>query len=533
MNSIWVPALGTPAHPPKGTAAVLATSPPPLPLSPARFRCAFHIAAAVCHPSKSRLLGPAHRGGTQATPYTDAAHYHKRKVKGTCKTSNVAAADMNIPLNTVKVLRNVPLPDEAGVLHTNAAVLDMGSHTTRLGFAGDTMPRMRQRTCIVKGKATFSDACDMLDYVDDPSAATTVLENGVIVDWEGYEELLGRVARILDLDNVEGNTPLLVTEKALAPTHQRQKIAEVLFETHNVVATSFVLSPVLSLYASGLCTGVAVELGHDQSHVAPVFQGFSLFHATHCLGVGGADLTRHFTSLMSGVTTTHVPALGNMSAMQRESMWEYIKERHCTVAEDAQTFAEMSRSRTVMGSTSGGSQLGNLHGEEDRYREECVLPDGTVLPISGAARFIPGEFYFQPSLSPALQQPRDQSTVVDEVLLRTTQTPLSIPELVVDAMKRCDHDLLSTFASHIVVSGGASLLRGLTQRVESDVQTCVANTSGIHGIGRARVYADVERRDAAFVGGSIWASLPAAQALWVTKADYNEVGPMAVVRGCF
>ncbi|SYZ64262.1 actin-like_protein (plasmid) [Leishmania braziliensis MHOM/BR/75/M2904] len=439
---------------------------------------------------------------------------------------------MNIPLNTVKVLRNVPLPDEASVLHTDAAVLDMGSHTTRLGFAGDTAPRMRQRTCVVKGKATFSDACDVLDHVADPAAATTVLENGVIADWEGYEALLSRVARILDLENVESNTPVLVTEKALVPTHQRQKIAEVLFETHHVVATSFALTPVLSLYASGLSTGVAVELGHDQSHVVPVFQGLALFHATHCLDVGGADLTRHFTSLMSAVASTRVSALESMTPTQRDGMWEYIKERHCVVAESAQLFSEINRAGTRLGSSSSGLPLGGSRDAEDKHREECVLPDGTTLPISGSARFIPGECYFQPSLSPALQHPRDQSTVVDEVLLRTTQTPLSIPELVVDAMQRCDHDLLTTFASHIVISGGASLLRGLTQRVEADVQTCLAGTSDIHSAGSARVYADVERRDAAFVGGSIWASLPAAQALWVTKADYNEVGPMAVVRGC-
>ncbi|KAG5509154.1 hypothetical protein JKF63_06163 [Porcisia hertigi] len=440
---------------------------------------------------------------------------------------------MNIPLNTFKVLRNVPLPDEGSVVHTNAAVLDMGGHTTRLGFAGDTAPRMRQRTCLVKGKATFSDACDVLDHVSDPDAATTVLENGVIADWEGYEELLSRVARILDLENVEHNTPLLMTEKALVPLHQRQKIAELLFETHHVVSTSFALSPVLSLYASGLCTGVSVELGHNQSHVVPVFQGLALFHATHCLDIGGADLTQHFTSLMSPVASTHVSVLDSMTPMQRESMWEYIKERHCTVADDAQLFSQCSCVSTMAGSATGCSSSRGSHDEEDRYREECVLPDGTALPISGAARFIPGECYFQPSLSPTLQKPHDQSSVVDEVLLRTTHTPVAIPELVVDSMRRCDSDLLNTFASHIVVSGGASLLRGLTQRVESDVQTSLVNANSLHSVGAARVYADVERRDAAFVGGSIWASLPAAQALWVTKADYDEVGSMAVVRGCF
>ncbi|KAG5509310.1 hypothetical protein GH5_06399 [Leishmania sp. Ghana 2012 LV757] len=508
---------------------------PLLSLSLAPSHIIFHAAAAARRPSKSLPSPPKpppplkHTKRARAQPYT----HPRESIEADHQRSVAVAADMNIPLNTVKVLRNVPLPDDASVLHTNAAVLDMGSHTTRLGFAGDTAPRMRQRTCVVKGKATFSDAFDVLDDVADSTAAATVLEKGVITDWDGYEELLSRIARILDLGNVESNTPLLVTEKALVPMHQRQKIAEILFETHDVVATSFALSPVLSLYASGLSSGVAVELGYDQSHVAPVFQGFSLFHATHCLEIGGAHLSRHFTSLISGVASTHVPVLESMTPTQRESMWDYIKERHCAVAEDAQSFSEISRAGAMIGSSSAGSPLGGSYDEQDRYREECVLPDGTVLPISGGARFTPGECYFQPSLSPALQHQRDQSMVADEVLLRTTHTPVCIPDLVVDAMQRCDHDLLPTFASHIVLSGGASLLRGLTQRVETDVQACLDSTKGIPSAGSARVYADVERRDAAFLGGSIWASLPAAQALWVTKADYNEVGCMAVVRGCF
>lgn len=430
---------------------------------------------------------------------------------------------MNIPPNTVNVLRNVPLPDEAATLHTNAAVLDVGSHSTRLGFAGDTAPRLRQRTCVVKGQACFDEASALLDVEDDPAAAT-VLENGVIADWEAYEQLLERVASILDLGNPEHNTPVLITEKALVPDRQRQKIAELLFETHHVVAASFSLSPVLALFATGLSTGVSVELGHDQSHVVPVFQGLSLFHATHALDVGGADVTRHFTSLMAPLAASRVPVVATMTSTQQEGMWEYVKERHCGVVESKQAFSAVGRFTASLSSASSPG-----HGAaEDRYKEDCILPDGTVLPVSGAARFTPGEAYFQPSLSPALQHPRDQSAIVDEVLLRSTHAPLSVPELVVDAMQRCDQDLLPTFASHIVLSGGGSLLRGVTQRMETEVQTRLAGISA----ESARLLADVERRDAAFVGGSIWASLPAAQSLWVTKSDYDEVGPMAVVRGC-
>ncbi|KPA75058.1 putative actin-like protein [Leptomonas pyrrhocoris] len=433
---------------------------------------------------------------------------------------------MNIPPNTVNVLRSVPLPDEAATMHTNAAVLDVGSCSTRLGFAGDTAPRMRQRTCVVKGRACFDEASAILDESDDPAAAT-VLKSGVIADWEAYEQLMERVVCMLDLGNAEHSTPLLLTEKALVPDHQRRKIAELLFETYHVGAASFALSPVLALYASGLSTGVSVELGNDQSHVVPVFQGLSLFHATHALDLGGAALTRHFTSLMSPLATGLLPLMETMTSAQQESMWEYVKERHCSVAESKQAFSSVDR--FTASPSSGSVSSAGQGAAEDRYKEDFVLPDGTVLPVSGAARFTPGESYFQPSLSPALQHPRDQSAVVDEVLLRSTHTPLSVPELIVDAMQRCDHDLLPTFASHVVLSGGASLLRGVAQRMESEVQARLAGIS----VESTRLIADVERRDAAFVGGSIWASLPAAQSLWVSKSDYEEVGPLAVVRGCF
>jgi actin-related protein len=433
---------------------------------------------------------------------------------------------MNVPPSTLNVLRNVPLPDEAATMHTNAAVLDVGSHSTRLGFAGDTAPRMRQRTCVVKGQACFDEALAILDECDDP-AATSVLENGVVTDWEAYEQLVERVTRILDIGNTEYNTPLLLTEKALVPDRQRQKIAELLFETHHVVAASFALSPVLALYASGLSSGVSVELGHDRSHVVPVFQGLSLFHATHALDVGGAGITRHFTSLMTPIAASRVPALEVMTSTQREGMWEFIKERHCSVAETKQAFSAVGRYTSSLSSVSAAPAAQGA--AEDRYKEDCVLPDGTVLPVSGAARFTPAEAYFQPSLSPSLQQPRDQSDIVDEVLLRSTHTPLSVPELVVDAIQRCDQDVLATFASHIVLSGGGSLLRGVTQRMETEVQTQLGAISA----ESARLIAEVERRDAAFLGGSIWASLPAAQSLWVTKSDYDEVGSLAVVRGCF
>merc|ERR1719423_594664 len=42
-----------------------------------------------------------------------------------------------------------------------------------------------------------------------------------------------------------------------------------------------------------------------------------------------------------------------------------------------------------------------------------------------------------------------------------------------------------------------------------------------------------ERKYSVWIGGSILASLSAFQAMWITKAEYDEAGPSIVHRKCF
>lgn len=438
---------------------------------------------------------------------------------------------MKVAANTAKVLRNVPLPDEVAVTHTNAAVLDMGSHSTRLGFAGDSAPRMHERTATIRqsggnlspgadrsnngdrdepdlASLCFGSAHERYlgDRLTDGQQRCTVMDRGNVADWEAWEQLIERIDSIMLSSRTELNTPLLLTEKALVPVAQRQKMAEVLYEKHRLNAVSFALSPVLALYASGLCTGVSVELGHEQSHVVPVFQGFSLFHATHCLDLGGNDLT----ALLANTTAARLPD-GATSPRGVRDIWAHLKERHCAAAGSRQAYTQLAAGREAL------------------VRHQ--LPDGSVLELAGE-RFAAAEAYFDPTLVPRLREPARQGAVSDEVQLRTTsdgKPPPGLHSLIEQSVRKCDEDLVPALLDAIVLSGGSSLFRGLPERLEAEVQALLPGSSA----DRARVIADVERREAAFVGGSILASLPTFQDLWVTKAEYDEVGPMAVVRGCF
>lgn len=411
---------------------------------------------------------------------------------------------MKVATNTAKILRNVPLPDEVAVTHNNAAVVDMGSYSTRIGFSGDNAPRMNERTVVVKDTgACFNKAYDS----PDPTSVVHVMRNGLVTDWEAYEQMVQHIDDILQLSNMEMNNPLLLTEKSLVPHAQRQKMAEILFEKHHLNACFFALSPVLALYASGICTGVSVEMGHGQCHIVPVFQGYPHFHATHCLPVGGSDLT----SLLAAKSPVQLPP--SVLARSEVDTWAYLKEVCGYTLDSKATFSNAMHNPGA-----------------EKYRMSHRLPDGSVLTL-GAERFIPSEVFFQPGvLMPSLKDvTAQQAEIESEVLLRTFASPVKgVHELIVDAVKKCDHDLAATFLDSILLSGGGSLFAGLPDRLETEVQSLLPASAD-----RVRVVAEVERRGAAFVGGSILASLPSFQNLWVTRKDYEELGSIAVVRGGF
>ena len=47
-----------------------------------------------------------------------------------------------------------------------------------------------------------------------------------------------------------------------------------------------------------------------------------------------------------------------------------------------------------------------------------------------------------------------------------------------------------------------------------------------------RIIAPPERKYSVWIGGSIIASLSTFQALWISKAEYEEFGPSIVLRKC-
>lgn len=79
----------------------------------------------------------------------------------------------------------------------------------------------------------------------------------------------------------------------------------------------------------------------------------------------------------------------------------------------------------------------------------------------------------------------------------------------------------------MVMSGGTTMFEGIATRVQKEVEALAPASMKI------KVIAPPERQYSVWIGGSILSSLSTFQQMWVSKNEYEEMGPAVVHRKCF
>jgi len=372
-------------------------------------------------------------------------------------------------------------------LHTNPLILDNGTGFTKNGFAGEDQPRSVFPTVIdyPKHPVVMPDVEGWVRefYIGEEAMNLRGLlrlvypiEHGQVQDWQAMESIW-HYTFYNDLRLNPNEHPIMLTEPPLNDNKNKEKMAELMFETFNVPALYISMQAILSLYASGRTTGLVVDAGDGVIHIVPVYEGFAISHAIHRTDIGGRDITDYLRRLL------RQRGYSLSSSAEREIVRD-IKERLCYIALDPEKELKLAE---------------KISGTEKNY----TSPDGNTLTV-GAERFMAPELLFNPGVIGSEEAPLD--------------------ELIYQMVQRCDVDLRRELFSNIVLSGGSTMFPGLKERLHKELTELVPETTEV------RIISPPERRYSVWIGGSILGSLKTFKKLWVTRKEYREIGSTAVYR---
>ncbi|RLN72038.1 hypothetical protein BBJ28_00026692, partial [Nothophytophthora sp. Chile5] len=321
------------------------------------------------------------------------------------------------------------------------------------------------------------------------------LNRGVVEDWDALERMWEFVfAQELRVDPETTALPVLCVSSPAGPKKQQERMAQLMFESQKVCGFYFMQQCVLSLFASGRTRGLVVEVGHGSSHAIPIFEGYALPHAAVHYNAGGMDISHRLHMLLSkrGMSFHSFPL----------HTIDEIKETSCAVGS----------------STNQHSQ----HQAEDGSKP-FELPDGTILQVDRHTQTAPAEVLFKPQ------------ELGDDHPSRPTQ---GLHECAAASIAMCDKDLQKDLFGAVVLAGGSTMLPGFSRRFQEELQA-VTQRPGSGSVNvvpdpvvRERGY-NSQRKIAAWVGGSMFASLSTFRDIHITKQEWEEYHEAILDRKCF
>jgi actin-related protein len=188
----------------------------------------------------------------------------------------------------------------------NVVVIDVGSKTTKCGFAGDDAPRKIFPTYVgYTKKSPINLAMDeKAFYVGEVAKERrgrldihNPVVDSLIENWEDIENLWSYCFFDI-LKECPDETNLVLTESPLNPPKYREKTVQILFELFNLEGVYLASKCLLSLYSTGRITGCVVESGHGVSYSVPIYEGYTSPHNITKLNIGGRHLDNHLNRIL-------------------------------------------------------------------------------------------------------------------------------------------------------------------------------------------------------------------------------------------
>lgn len=475
--------------------------------------------------------------------------------------------------------------DDSAILYSGGGddlmgmVMELGSFTCKIGYAGDDFPTRYFQTTTAYNTKTKQTCRDYLSRMLPNEQDDWILQspipnyNGGLPNYynNNGDELLQEYISSCCHESV----PVLFIERSYHPPPMRQHLLELLLEQERIPATFLARDAVCACYSVGRTTGMVVDMGHSQTTITPVHEGY-----VQQLGIQISPIGSH-----------HVHQL-----LLTQTPLNTAKPRYQLHTPDQQQRANVfhKASRLDMARECFQSGILTMEEEDGTNNSSYELPDGTVIQIPSSISQQVQNLYFghvstdrtnihknyqkqleQHSTSTTEGKTPSKQTKVDMMeylhgnssllssnglrkTTTTTEQPSSkreafvkacmpyfssilpqdqltdaaLPHVVCDAAFSCEREVQPSLLGSMIVVGGGSCIDGMTSQLQRQVEEVIhPHTPG----WRIKTYTQnnyAERAVANWLGGSILSSLGSFQDFYITQQEYQEYGPNIVHRKC-
>ena len=81
---------------------------------------------------------------------------------------------------------------------------------------------------------------------------------------------------------------------------------QVMFETFQAPGVHISIQALLSLYASGRCSGIVLDSGDGVSHIVPIYEGYCMPHNISRTNLAGRDVTNYLSKILTERGNTYI-----------------------------------------------------------------------------------------------------------------------------------------------------------------------------------------------------------------------------------
>ncbi|TFG05674.1 MAG: hypothetical protein EU536_01420 [Promethearchaeota archaeon] len=371
-------------------------------------------------------------------------------------------------------------------------ILDVGSYSLRVGYGGEYAPRfdiplitgsIRQEIDFITKKRIFDrlgvkkfkeeyffghEALYLQNYLD----IQWVYDGKMIQEEFFFDKIVEYAADLLK----KSLTNQVILFSMPFYSQLGTQLGAKLFSTHGAYEIIPSFQPLLNAIASGVATGLIIDVGHSLTQITPIVNGIIAVDGVQVMQMGGRDITEVLVELLRECNA--FASLNESAVLSPIAIAENVKRLFCYVSRNPENELDDPRKR----------------GTEAKF----PLLGNEVLQI-GVERFLAPEVLFAP------QKPG----------------VVALDKALSDVINLYDSAIQGALLGNIVLTGGTSLLPGLAERLYEDLTRTYnykVNVIPFAQFGTPRY--------STFFGAAKLATIEISAAMKVMKTDYEYAGTL-------